>query len=102
MIQKVLSKIFCGTLVTSTIGFDEEVALGIKLYKIELSKFQKSELSLIEFLSPSEIIFVFELPTLFLMQHKVLNKDAVASLDTLAGGMTKQSFIFLLILSYAK
>jgi 4'-phosphopantetheinyl transferase len=56
MIQKVKSNIFCGTLETWTQGFNDrlEVDLGIKLYKIELSKFQESVSSLIEFLSPFE------------------------------------------------
>jgi 4'-phosphopantetheinyl transferase len=56
MIQKAKSNIFCGTLETWTQGFNDrlEVDLGIKLYKIELSKFQESVSGLIAFLSPFE------------------------------------------------
>lgn len=56
MIQKAKSNIFCGTLETWTQDFNDrqEVDRGIKLYKIELSKFQESVSSLIAFLSPFE------------------------------------------------
>ena len=56
MIQKVMSEIFCGKLESWTQGFNDglEVDGVIKLYEIELSKFQESVSSLIEFLSPFE------------------------------------------------
>jgi 4'-phosphopantetheinyl transferase len=56
MIQNAESNIFCGTLKTWTQGFNDrlEVDPGLKLYEIELSKFQESVSSLIAFLSPFE------------------------------------------------
>ncbi|WP_372948103.1 4'-phosphopantetheinyl transferase family protein [Mariniphaga sp.] len=51
-----MSEVFCGTLETWTRGFNDrlEVDLGLKLYKIELSKYKESISSLKEFLSPFE------------------------------------------------
>jgi 4'-phosphopantetheinyl transferase len=51
-----MSEIFYGTLEKWTQGFNDrlEVDLGLKLYKIELSKYKESITSLKEFLSPFE------------------------------------------------
>jgi 4'-phosphopantetheinyl transferase len=56
MIQKAMSEIFCGTLQNCAQGFNDilEVDLGLKLYKIKLSKYKESISSLKEFLSPFE------------------------------------------------
>jgi 4'-phosphopantetheinyl transferase len=51
-----MSEVFCGTLEARTQGFNDrlEVDPGLKLYEIELSKFQESVSSFTEFLSPFE------------------------------------------------
>ncbi len=56
MILKTMSEIFCGTLEARNQGFNDrlEVDPGLKLYKIELSRFQESVSGLTEFLSPIE------------------------------------------------
>ena len=58
MTQQVNKGVFCGTLEAEIKDFDqrnEHDDLGIKLYKIQLSTFEASVCSLIDFLTPSEL-----------------------------------------------
>ena len=61
-----MSEVFCGTLEALTQGFNDmlEVDLGLKLYEIELSKFQESVSSLIEFNQIIEIANHYEIPVI--------------------------------------
>lgn len=56
MILKIMIEVFCGTLEARNQGFDDRLKVdpGIKLYEIELPKFQESVSGLTEFLSPFE------------------------------------------------